>query len=160
MARLQGRRVFWVGFLMYAESFFLSAVGGRGVFTPKPPSGFDAAIDCLLFPWTYLHWNGMNAFWTNGAVRNVSIAISGWVNPIFLLTMLSQLVGRTFQLTKVLRCVVLLMQPFCWIVFLTSRVYPREGYFLWVTGMLLVLFSNELEKRQFASATSLSGNGV
>jgi len=147
-----GRRVFCVGFLTYIGSFFLSSVGGRGVFTPKPPSGFDSAFDCFWFPWTYVHLNGMNAFWTDGAVSNLSIAISGWVNPIFLLTILSQLVGRTSELTKVLRYVVLLMQPFCWIVFLTSHVYPREGYFFWVTGMLLVLFSKELENRQFASA--------
>jgi hypothetical protein len=59
-------------------------------------------------------------------------------------------VGKTHQLTKMLRNVILLMLPFCWIVFLYRHIYPREGYFLWTGGMLLVLFSSELENRQSA----------
>jgi hypothetical protein len=29
------------------------------------------------------------------------------------------------------------MIPFCWVVFYHYGFYPREGYFLWLFGMLL-----------------------
>ncbi len=46
----------------------------------------------------------------------------------------------------VLRIVVILMIPFCWVVFHYESLHPREGHFVWIIGMLLVLFSPELAK--------------
>ena len=129
MGRRSGRTVFWVGFLIYIVSFFLSFVGGRGVYTPKQPSGSDTFLE-------------------DAPIGNVSITISGLVNPAFLLAVIFLLVGKTPQLSRALRYVILLMLPFCWVVFADQHVYPREGYFLWTSGMLLVLFSSELEKRR------------
>jgi hypothetical protein len=145
-----GRTVFWLGLLLYGVSFFLFFVGGRGVYTPKPPSGADCAIDWFFFPWVYVHLHSMGSFWKDAAIENVSIAISGWINPVFFLGVLFQVIGKTPQLTRILRNVMLLILPFSWIVFLYWHVYPREGYFLWISAMLLVLFSNELERRPSA----------
>jgi hypothetical protein len=150
MAKRSGRTVFWLGFLIYAASLFLSFVGGPGVYTPKPDSGADWAFDWFFLPWIYVHLHSMGNFLTDAPIENVSIAISGWINPVFFLTVLFLVVGKTPRLSKVLRYVILLMLPFCWIVFLYRHVYPREGYFLWAGGMLLVLFSSELENRQNA----------
>jgi hypothetical protein len=33
------------------------------------------------------------------------------------------------------------MIPFSWIVFYVEQLNPREGYFLWIAGMMLILFS-------------------
>jgi hypothetical protein len=43
-----GRLCFWVGFLVYAASFWLTAMVGAG--TSKPPSLADLVIDSLLVP--------------------------------------------------------------------------------------------------------------
>jgi len=56
------RTVFWVGFLIYIVSFFLPFEGGRGVYTPTPPSGADCAADWLFFPWVYLHIHNLSTF--------------------------------------------------------------------------------------------------
>jgi len=39
---------------------------------------------------------------------------------------------------------VVVMIPFSCVVFHYEHFYPREGYFLWVLGMLLALFADEL----------------
>ena len=85
-----GRTVFWLGLLLYGVSFFLFFVGGRGVYTPKPPSGADCAIDWFFLPWVYVHLHGMGSFWTDAPIENVSIAISGWINLVFVLAILFQ----------------------------------------------------------------------
>jgi hypothetical protein len=148
VAKRSGWTAFWLGFLVYAVSFFLSFVGGPGAYTPKPPSGTDCAFDWFCVPWIYVHLNRMGSFLTDAPIENASIAISGWINPLFFLAVLLQVIGKTPRLSKVLRYVILLMLPFCWVVFLDQHVYPREGYYLWIGAMLLVLFSTELEKRQ------------
>ena len=149
MAKRSGRTAFWLGFLVYAVSFFLSFVGGPGDYTPKPPFGADCAFDWFFFPWIYVHWHSMASFLADAPIENVSIAISGWINPVFFLVVILQVIGKTPRLSKVLRYVILLMLPFSWVLFLDQHVYPREGYFLWIGAMLLVLFSTELENRQF-----------
>jgi hypothetical protein len=146
------RTVFWLGLLLYGVSFSLFFVRGRGVYTPKPPSGADYAIDWFFFPWVYVHLHSMASFWTDAPIENVSIAISGWINPVFVLAVLFEVIGKTLRLTRILRNVILLMLPFSWIVFLYWHVYPREGYFLWIGAMLLVLFSSQLEGRPSALA--------
>src|ERR1700686_5520920 len=138
MDKRSGRTVFWLGLLLYAASFILSFVGGRGVYTPKPPSGADCAFDWFFFPWIYVHFHSM------------TIAISGWINRFFFLAVLLQVIGKTLELTRILRNVIRLMFPFCWIVFLHQHVHPRGGYFLWIGGMLLVLFSSQVENRRSA----------
>jgi hypothetical protein len=148
MDKRSWRTVFWLGLLLYAASFSLSFVGGRGVYTPKPPSGADCAFDWFFFPWIYVHFRSMGSFWTDAPIENVSIAISGWINPVFFLAVLFQVIGETLKLTRILRNVILLMFSFCWIEFLYWHVYPREGYFLWIGAMLLVLFSSEVENRR------------
>ena len=91
----------------------------------------------------------MASFLTDAPIENVSMAISGWINPVFFLAVILQVIGKTPRLSKVLRYVTLPMLPFSWVLFLDQHVYPREGCFLWIGAMLLVLFSTELENRQF-----------
>jgi hypothetical protein len=97
----------------------------------------------------------MGSFLTDAPIENVSTAIIGWVNPLFLLAVFS-VVGKTHQLTTVLRNVVLILLPLCWVVFVTRHSYPREGYFQWTIGMLLTLFLMELEVAGFVPANRKS----
>jgi hypothetical protein len=150
MAKRSGRTAFWLGFLVYAVSFFLSFVGGPGVYTSEPPSGADCAFDWFFFPLIYVHTHSMASFLTDAPIENVSIAISGWINPVFFLAVILQVIGKTPRLSKVLRYVILLMLSFSWVLFLDQHVYPREGYFLWIGAMSLVLFSSGQEIRQTA----------
>jgi hypothetical protein len=39
------------------------------------------------------------------------------------------------------------MMPFCWVVFLAMELHPREGYYLWTLGMVVVLFAEGLGRR-------------
>jgi hypothetical protein len=144
------RLAFWAGFLLYAVSLLLPAVAGRGVYTPELPSVAGWTLDWFLYPLIYIHLHSAGDFFTAGPIENLSIAISGWINPAFLFTVLLSLVGKTPILTRVFRNTVIVMMPFCWIAFRYSGVYPREGYFLWTGGMLLVLLSSKITAPQSA----------
>ena len=105
--------------------------------------GYECALNTLSGPWEPdAHSQGRLSF--------LSLLISGWINPVFLITAIFVLFSRLQAVTAVLRFVVVLMMPFCWVVFHYEGVYPREGHFVWVFGMLLVLFSRELAKRESA----------
>jgi len=128
--------------------------GGRGVNATKLPSIAGCTLDWFLFPWIYVHLHNFGHLLTDAPIENVSVAVSGWINPVFLLLLLSLLIGKTPRLSRISRYVFLLMLPFCWIVFLKQDMYPLQGYFLWTGGMLLVLFSSALESRRPAVTTS------
>jgi hypothetical protein len=121
------------------------AVGGPGVWTTRPPSMAAWIIDAFLSPLIYLHQSRIEAFLGDLTVKYVSGILNGWINPLFFLTMVLMLVGKTPRLTRIFRYVVLSMIPLCWVALLYDHVYPREGYILWTVGMLLVLFSNSPE---------------
>jgi hypothetical protein len=76
--------------------------------------------------------------------RFVAVKASGLINVLFVLATICWLSARARALFKALRIAVLLMMPFCWVAFHTEHLYPREGYFFWIPGMMLVLFSKRL----------------
>jgi hypothetical protein len=45
-----------------------------------------------------------------------------------------------------------MMIPFCWIVFHYENLSPRLGHFLWILGMLLVLFANKISTDRVPSS--------
>src|SRR5271163_3382599 len=102
MNRQSGRFIFWTGFLAYAVSFLLPAVGGPGVYTPQQPSVADCALDWFFYPWIYLQLHSLENFFTDAPIRNVSTAISGLINPAFLLTVLSSTTKETPLLFRIL----------------------------------------------------------
>jgi hypothetical protein len=123
------RIIFWIGLAGYVVSFFLvGVVETRFVGSIR---GYNCAYSALLNPWTdtetLRHPTAANL------ADYLSIAISGLINPLFLVW--------TFKPSKLLRTVLIAMMPFCWVVFYRESLYPREGYFLWTISMLLVLFS-------------------
>jgi hypothetical protein len=141
-----GRLCFSVGLLIYVASFWLTAIAGPGVGTPKPPSLALLAIYSLIVPLSYIHQYSFGSLLEDLTIKNVSFISVGWINPIFLITMILVLVDKTPRLSAILRFIVLLFVPLCWIALIYRDVYPREGYFLWTAGILLVLFSRGLPR--------------
>jgi hypothetical protein len=141
-----GRLCFSVGLLIYVASFWLTAIVGPGVGTLKPPSIASLAIDSLLIPMIHIHQYSFGVFLEDLTLKNVSFASVGWINPIFLITMVLVLVDKTPRLSTILRFIVLLFVLLCWIALIYRDFYPREGYFLWTAGILLVLFSRGLPR--------------
>jgi hypothetical protein len=66
--------------------------------------------------------------------------VTGLINPAFLITVVLRLCAANSRLVSILKFATILMLPSCWIVFYGQKLYPREGYFIWTIGMLLVLF--------------------
>lgn len=143
LAIVKQRYVLWIGLLLYAASFFLIAVVGRG-----PARGYICAYAALSFPW------GGNLFGPLGIFENklleyVAVLISGWVNLVFLIATMIAVRGRSPRMLVALRTAVILMIPFCWVVFRYQDLYAREGHFVWILGMLLTLFSGEIKRTLF-----------
>jgi hypothetical protein len=154
MTKGLGRLCFWVGFLIYAASFWLTAIVGPAVGTIKPPSMADLAIDSLLIPLFHIHQYNFGTTLEDLTLKYASFASVGWINPIFIITMILMLVDRTPKLSTIFRCIVLLFVPLCWVALIYRDVYPREGYFLWTAGIVLVLFSRSLGARRFVTGST------
>lgn len=143
--------IFWTGMLVYALSFFLASVrfpGGPGA---SPMYGFYAAFFALTFPRSHDPVGHYGIF--PNYVEWTALLVSGWINPVFIVTAFLDLSGQYDRMIVVLRIVLLAMFPFCWIFFARMRMYPREGYFVWVAGMLTVLFSNTISRIEFRQSS-------
>lgn len=139
-------KIFWIGMLIYAVSFFLLAVGGpgSGPGAPSPFPGIFCAIDAIGLPVDEIV-RGTGLF-QDQPLALASLLISGCINPVFLLGAFLDLTGQYRKSVAVLRIVLFAMIPFCWMFFHIELLYPREGHYLWVLGMLLVLCSHWLAK--------------
>jgi hypothetical protein len=126
-----------VGLSLYVASFFLLAIGDFGWLAADPQRGYSCAEFTLVFPFSedgrsLLHEKPIEYF---------SLLGSGLINPSFLTTFFLQLFRVRPQAIVVLRNLTILMIPLCWVVFRYEHFYPREGYVLWIVGMLLTLFA-------------------
>jgi hypothetical protein len=129
------------GIAMFAVSFALPAVKETKA-SPSSPGvpGFTCATLTLQMPWS----NDGRAMLRQSPLRYFSILFSGWINPLFLVTLSLVLIKPKWRATFVLRYLVAAMQVFCWTLFFQLHLYPRQGYFLWLFGMLLALYSNKI----------------
>jgi len=133
----------WLGITVYAVSFALNAV----FFTEDTQSlrGWFCAVESLVIPWS----GSFSLFSAGGKTAStvfntVTLMISGWINLVFLAAMLFKI--RSSRYSRVLAWCVLIMVPSCWIYFWMNKMLPREGYFLWVYGMLTALFAQRVVK--------------
>jgi hypothetical protein len=147
------RTIFWVGLLMYAGSFCLIALGEtKSSPGNQPLFGFSCALLAFASPLiqakdALLH-NVRIAF---PPAVYLSLLISGWINPLFLIATFFKLTEHKPRAFTILRGIIVALIPICWVVaFYFFRTYPREGHFLWIIGMMLVLYSDE----QMASLNS------
>jgi len=102
--------------------------------------GYLCAYMTIVLPWTS---DGMRML-RHEPVDYFAILLSGWINPVFLITFVLLLINPRNRLAGVLRIVLIFMFAACWIVFYYEHLHPRLGYFLWTGAMLLVLFAGKL----------------
>ncbi len=121
-------------------SFFLVATGD-----PKGPTGRMRGYECAYLAveatLTSTPFSSASADYAPPFLY-LSILIGGLINPVFLGYTMLAFLKRKPRTARVLKFALLSMIPFCWVVFHSLQVYPREGHVLWVIGMLLVLFSS------------------
>jgi hypothetical protein len=157
MSMEKSRKVLLVAMIIFVGSFFLPAIWLSHA-TPSTLEGYWCAYVSIAYPWTH---DGLKDL-GSGQVQYVAILLSGWINPLFLITMVLFLREKTGKLGRTLRTVVLFLLPACWVVFFLEHVYPFVGYFVWTGAMLVALFSNSISARsdkqeQIASAGSAAG---
>lgn len=127
--------------LIYVISFFLVAEQ-FSYFHKSGLYGYYDAIDSLVVPWSDISFGQGGVFHTR--FEWLALLLSGWINPAFLIAAALELFGKQRRLLSVLKTAVILMIPFCWIVFYYEDDHLREGHFMWIAGMLMVLFSAKL----------------
>lgn len=127
--------------LIYVISFFLVAEQ-FSYFHKSGLYGYFDAIDSLVVPWSNISFGQGGVFHTR--FEWLALLLSGWINPVFLIATALELFGKQLRLFSPLKTAVILMIPFCWIVFYYEDDRPREGHFVWIAGMLIVLFSAKL----------------
>jgi hypothetical protein len=133
------RALFGVGLLLYILSFFLIATKDStgGLFGRV--AGYECAYLAPQAAITNTPFSHGDAY--EPPLPYLAILVAGLINPVFLVYVTLAVLGRKPGGMKVLRYVLVAMIPFCWLAFHFLGVYPREGHFVWVAGMLLVLFS-------------------
>ena len=133
--------LFLAGMALFVVSFFLIAVREAGAtHSDSGMRGYTCAYVALLSPWGS---DGLRML-REGPVDYFAILFSGWINPVFLITVVVLLVRPNGSLAGMLRGVLLVMFLACWVVFYKEHLRPRAGYFLWTVAMLMVLFSSKL----------------
>ena len=134
------RALFWLGLLIYAVSFALVAEAARWP-GEEQTRGYMAAIQTFLEPLAENPISPVTDPWIFHGIEffYVSLLISGLINPLFLVILVLAAMGYQ-QAFSILRIILLLMIPFCWVVINFQHYYPREGHFLWLLGMVLALF--------------------
>jgi hypothetical protein len=90
--------------------------------------------------------SGAAQFFDGNPFGYVAMFVSGLVNIAFPLAMFLKFKrhDRSFAAARI---AVLVTIPFSWMVFVLLPVLPREGHVLWVSGMLLALFSHDAAVR-------------
>lgn len=127
-----------LGLALFSAAFYLPAVKEVSASaTDKGIVGYKCALLALELPW------GKDGFKILHDTPGMyfSILISGWINPAFLIVLVLVLIKPGSRVFWALRVVVLLMFIACWVVFSQVHLHPQMGYYLWMAGILLALFS-------------------
>jgi hypothetical protein len=133
-----GRVVLLTGMVLYIGSFFLIAIkDAQASPSASGYAGYWCAYVTLLSPWGHGGWSMLS----EEPVNYFAVLLSGWINPLFLATVVLVLLKPNGRLAATLRVVVLFMFGACWVVFYKEHLRPQAGYFLWTAAMLLAVFS-------------------
>jgi hypothetical protein len=130
----------FIGLALFGASFNMVAVkeaSNKG--NTAGILGYKCATLSLSAPWGGSDSQKMRqqtpALW-------FSLLISGWINPAFLLGLLVMLAAPQQRWALLFRCLIALMFIACWVFFYKVHLVPLQGYYVWMAGILLALFSN------------------
>jgi hypothetical protein len=152
-------KVFWVGLSIYVASFFLPSIEGTVV-----RSGPALEFHCAFYSISLGLSETANALRSNGSAlagpsAPFSLLASGMINILFVVVVGLTLSGRLGRRQIIfLTCLLVLLFPFCWVVFFEEKLHPLVGYFLWMAGMLTVLFTGKVALRN-ANALPRTASG-
>lgn len=127
-----------LGFAIFVAAFFLPAIKEVSASAnDKGIIGYKCALLALELPWGS---DGAKILHDTPGMY-FSILISGWINPAFLIVLVLVLIRPASRVFWALRVLVALMFVACWIVFGQIHFRAQIGYYLWMAGILLALFS-------------------
>jgi len=155
MSMQRSEKVLLVALIVFAISFFLPAIWIPHV-TSHTATGYWCAWVTLVSPWTA---DGLKDLPT-APIKYFSILLSGWINPLFLISIVLSRGESTRKLSRTLRTVALCLMPACWIVFFTQGVYPFVAYFIWTVAMLAALFSSSFSASRLSTNQQDRGAGA
>ncbi len=149
----KSRKVLLLALSIFVVSFLLPAIWVPHA-TPATLPGYWCAYQTLVSPW---RTDGLTDL-PREPVQYFSMLLSGWINPLFLITLPLLRRGKTPKLARRLRIAVLCLMPACWVVFVQDGVFPFIGYFLWTAAIIVALFfsaSGNLQRdRQIQAAAA------
>jgi hypothetical protein len=152
MSMEKSEKVLLIALLIFAISFFLPAIWMPHI-TPHTQTGYWCAYFTLVSPWGA---DGLKEL-SSAPVEYFAILLSGWINPLFLITMLISRRERTRKLSRILRTVVICLFPACWVVFAMEHVSPYIAYFIWKAAMVAALYSGSFSASGNQQARTTSG---
>ena len=155
MSMERSEKVVLFALLIFTLSFFLPAIWIPHV-TPHTETGYWCAYVTLVFPWGS---DGLKEL-SSAPVEYFAVLLSGWINPLFLISMLLSRREKTRKLSRMLRTVVLCLLPACWVVFMVEHVYPFVAYFIWTAAMITTFFSGSFSASSNPQSRAASGNGA
>jgi len=126
-----------LGIVAYAVSFFLIVLPGQPSFR-----GWQCAVLAFYYPWDWIKQGAPDP--TKNAVLELATLFSALINPVFILYLLLRTRANLRKAAAVFSWILLVMNIAPWLVFKTSP--PREGYFVWVAGMLIAMFSARIAR--------------
>ena len=137
-----------LGLALYAVSFWL-------VVFPQDPGSTDGTVHPLLGWICALQTLSMGSVaytnYINGKSSEAFIGVITWlaaglINPIFLLSLLLKIWRQTRKTALILAFISVLPQASCWWIFLMLKLFPHEGYYVWIIGMFTALLAGPLAR--------------
>jgi hypothetical protein len=131
------RFVFWFGLALYVASFFLPSIVNFNGPVPGWASLQATGLIALIEIKDLLHGDPPVLPY----FEIFSVFVVALINPIFWIYAAASLFRPQGPVVLISRILVPFMIPFCWVIFHYQWFRPREGHFVWILGMLLVLAS-------------------
>jgi hypothetical protein len=147
-----GRILLFLALVAYVGSFFLTAAKDASAPQSAGFTGYWCALTTLTAPWGS---DGLKEM-RREPVEFFSILFSGWINPVFLITIFVWWRWPHRRLAWILGLILVIMLPSCWIVFMKAHLRPSVGYFVWTGAMVTALFSRVLSSDNKASSAKSS----
>lgn len=127
-----------LGIVAYVVSFFLIVIPGQPTYR-----GWACALLAFYYPWDWVK-HGVPDPGRN-AVFELGMLFSALINPVFILYLLLRTRANLRRAATFFSWVLLILNIAPWLVFKASP--PREGYFVWVAGMLMAIFSARIANK-------------
>lgn len=139
------RLLLWTGIAAFVTSFFLIAVQDDSL------RGWQCAW--ITLAWM---WRSTAALIQEKPIAWIATVLSGLVSPAFLIAISMILWNKFHRLARILSVTALVLVPATWVVFHYYNLVPREGYYLWVGSMLLIVIPDEVTRIRSKKITKAS----